>query len=59
MRKMQPDELLKKFNEKYSYVCIDYTTCKEFMNIMPESLWTEDNLYDWVISQDKAEEVVE
>lgn len=57
---MAAKELLQEFNAKYGgYVYIDEKICQEFLDEVSENLQTVDNLYDWVLSQDKAYEVIE
>ncbi len=57
---MTTSDLLQEFNVKYGgYVCIDEEICQEFLDVVSEDLQTVDNLYDWVLSQDKAYEVIE
>ena len=57
---MKAEELFKEFNQKYGgYVCIDESICQQFLDEFPERLHTADYLYDWVLSQDLAYEVIE
>ena len=59
-KKLDAYSLLHEFNMIYGgYVCIDTDICQEFLNEVPVNLHSVENLYDWVISQDKALEVVE
>lgn len=57
---MNAEELLKEFNEKYGFVCIDKEICLLFLSWADkEELVSVDNLYDWVLANNLAYEVVE
>ena len=58
---MEPRELLQKFNERYGgYICIDEEIATLYLSsINNPKLATADYLYDWVLANDLAYEVVE
>ena len=54
------DLLYEQFNRKYGgYVCIDREIVMLFMADVDPALHSADNLYDYVLSNDLAYEVVE
>lgn len=54
------DMLYEQFNEKYGgYVCIDREIVMLFMTDVEPALHSVDNLYDYVLSNDLAYEIVE
>lgn len=58
---MKPEELFDRFNSKYGgYVCIDIEIVLLYLSsVDDERLEDEDYLYDWVLANDLAYEVVE
>ena len=57
---MEPKELLRQFNERYGgFVCIDEQIVTLYLSsISSAKLATVDYLYDWVLANDLAYEVV-
>ena len=58
---MKAEELLQEFNAQYGgYICIDEDVVVSFLSsVNDERLQTAENLYDWVLANDMAYEVVE
>ena len=58
---MKAEELLQEFNTRYGgYICIDEDVVVSFLSsVNDEKLQTVYNLYDWVLANDMAYEVVE